>query len=509
MASGTENVTVQVWATLRGFLVGPQLLAFIPAVALGAYWFGGETALVLVALALPLAVSVAGALPRSRAAAPDPGDSSIVSQTTLCARAEATLARARTDGSGSVVLRVHFDAGADPDDTIRTLLLARVRSVLREGDYAAWADESEVIVLPRPNRTLDAAGAMSLARRIQAVAEQPFERRGQLRAVSAAIGLAPGNRLRAGASGADFRAAGALALEAALAEGVSGIRMQNGSGAGARAAPDNAELAREVLQALDAGRIRAWFQPQLCTDSGRIAGAEALARWRHPERGLVSPGVFLPLIEQANAMPRLSAAMLAQACEALASWRAAGETVPMVCVNLCSAELCNPNLPDTVAWELDRFGLKPQDLCIELLESVVLGGDDPVLRHNLQRLSDMGCRIDLDDFGTGQAPIATLQHMTVHRLKIDRSFVVRVDRDESQRKLVAGIVSLAESLSLDTVAEGVESHGEHATLAQLGVSCVQGFGIARPMPPEQMPAWIRTQEARIATLPALRRRATG
>ena len=490
-------------AALRVLLFGPQIVAFAPALALLAFWFGGETALLFLGLGLPLAVALVGLMPNAPALPEDPqaGTGRLSSEVTLRAQAEAALTRARSDGASAVCLRLHFDATTPPDEALRTLLAARMRSVLRPSDVLAWASETDLVILPRPQKRLDSAATMALARRLQALGEHHIDARGGRQTLSVAVGAVMGSRLRAGATGVDLLNAAQEALGSALADSASGLRMQSGPLVRARPVADASRLSREALQALASRRIRAWFQPQLCTDTGTVSGAEALARWRHPERGLISPGVFLPLLEEAGAMPDLSAAMLAQACEALGTWDAAGTRVPMVAVNLCAAELANPALPDVVGWELDRFGLQPSRLCLEILESVVLRQSDPVLLNNLQRLFDMGCRIDLDDFGTGQAPIAALQQFPVNRLKIDRAFVVRVDRDESQRKLVSGLVSLADKMGLSTVAEGVESHGEHATLAQLGVGHVQGFGIARPMPPDQMPAWIARQEARLGALP--------
>ncbi len=140
---------------------------------------------------------------------------------------------------------------------------------------------------------------------------------------------------------------------------------------------------------------------------------------------------------------------------------------------------------------------------IEVLETVVAGTEDDVVTRNINGLSRLGCLIDLDDFGTGSASIASIRRFAISRLKIDRSFVTRLDQDAEQRRVVAAIVTMAEQLDLDTVAEGVETVGEHTTLAQLGCGHVQGFGIARPMPYDQTLDWIRAHRSKLAPVPRI------
>ena len=156
--------------------------------------------------------------------------------------------------------------------------------------------------------------------------------------------------------------------------------------------------------------------------------------------------------------------------------------VPTVSVNFSAAELRNPKLAEKLKWELDRFGLAPDRLTVEILETVVAETDNDVIVRNVAALAALGCGIDLDDFGTGHASITNIRRFALRRLKIDRSFVTRVDEDREQQKLVSAILSMAERLGLDTLAEGVETPGEHAMLSQLGCGHVQGFGIGRPMP---------------------------
>jgi EAL domain-containing protein (putative c-di-GMP-specific phosphodiesterase class I) len=175
-----------------------------------------------------------------------------------------------------------------------------------------------------------------------------------------------------------------------------------------------------------------------------------------------------------------------------------------VSINLSAEELRNPRLADKIKWELDRFDLNPNRLCIEVLETVVSATDNDVVVANIAALSRLGCGIDLDDFGTGHASITSIRRFAVRRLKIDRSFITRLDEDRSQQRMVAAILSMAERLELATIAEGVETAAEHAMLAQLGCNDVQGFGIARPMPIEDTQVWIQTHRRKIGNLPQIR-----
>jgi EAL domain-containing protein (putative c-di-GMP-specific phosphodiesterase class I) len=232
-----------------------------------------------------------------------------------------------------------------------------------------------------------------------------------------------------------------------------------------------------------------------------------LARWYHPERGLIPPADFLPMIEDAGLSERLGEVMLFNALTALARWDRAGLDVPTVAVNFSAAELRNPKLAEKLKWELDRFGLEPKRLCVEVLEHVVAETDNDVIVSNISALARMGCGIDLDDFGTGHASITSIRRFAVRRIKIDRSFVTKVDEDRDQQKMVSAILSMAERLGLHTLAEGVETPGEHAMLAQLGCGDVQGFGIARPMPVDETMDWIERHRARPSAAPRISHRA--
>ena len=265
-------------------------------------------------------------------------------------------------------------------------------------------------------------------------------------------------------------------------------------------------LQAELQGALENGQIKAWFQPQLSTDTGQISGFEALARWDHPTRGLISPDEFLPALQDAGKMELLGRAILRDALTAMRTWQDMGFDIPRVGVNFATEELRDPKLLDRIGWELDRFDLVPAQLAVEILESVVASSPEDTVTRNIRGLGDLGCHIDLDDFGTGHASISSIRRFAVQRLKIDRSFVMKVDCDIEQQRMVNAILLMAEQLGLETLAEGVETAGEHAMLAQLGCHDVQGFGIGRPMPVEDTAQWIATHMEKLTPPPEIGRK---
>ena len=188
---------------------------------------------------------------------------------------------------------------------------------------------------------------------------------------------------------------------------------------------------------------------------------------------------------------------------ALKAWDNSGTEVPQIGVNFAGGELANPRLIDKITWELDRFDLSPNRLAVEVLETVVASTPDDVITRNINALGKLGCRIDLDDFGTGNASIASIRRFSVSRIKIDRSFVMKADRDPDQQRMIGAILTMAERLGVETLAEGVETVGEHVLLAQLACDHVQGFGIARPMPFEQTLDWIARHNAKLQDVPRI------
>lgn len=265
-------------------------------------------------------------------------------------------------------------------------------------------------------------------------------------------------------------------------------------------------LTKEVTLAIERGEIGAFFQPQVSAISGAITGFETLARWQHPKRGLIPPAEFLPALSQAGLMTRLGDVMIGDALAAMCRWERQGFYVPRVGVNFSGDELSDPDLVTRLAFELERHDLAPERLSIEVLETVVADHADDMVLRNLSALAQLGCRLDLDDFGTGHASITSIRKYSVERIKIDRSFITRIDDDIEQRRMVEAILTMAERLGLDTLAEGVETKSERMLLAKMGCGHVQGYGIARPLPPHEVDSWLTNYQAEPTGQATFRRR---
>lgn len=205
-------------------------------------------------------------------------------------------------------------------------------------------------------------------------------------------------------------------------------------------------------------------------------------------------------------MERLGEVILTDTLSALREWDRQGLRIPTVGINFCTDELCNPKLVDKIKWELDRYNLTPNRLTIEILETVVSQSSNDIITRNIAGLSALGCAVDLDDFGTGHASISNIRRFAVSRIKIDRSFVSKIDKDPNQQKMVTAILTMAEQLELETLAEGVETVGEHTLLAQLGCGHIQGFNLARPMPFDKTHDWVLQHQGKIAHPPEIQKR---
>ncbi len=511
MTQTNSGILNRIRARLAPVLLAPPILAFLPALTLATFWIGGEVALLWVALGLPvLFASIGGFSVTSRNNTPRDSVTGLILREGFEAQLEHTLEDCAKTDLRSALYFIEIDdykelthrEGQEAIDRVLQSCGERIASTLRNRDTVARIGDSKFAVILSPVMQLDLETCVQMAGRLQAAMEEPISLDGTSLYASCSVGLCLNTRAP-GKTGNDWSHAAAAALSEAQQNGPSGIRvfstdMQQRTKA-------RGSLREEVTEALEAGHILPWFQPQICTDTGRVSGFEALARWMHPVRGLIPPGKFLPVLEEAGLMERLSQVMLYHSLTALNAWDAAGLKVPSVGVNFATPELRNPNLSENIKWEMERFDLPPSRLSVEILETVMTDRPDDVVTRNIAALSELGCRIELDDFGTGHASISAVRRFNISRIKIDRSFVLRADRDPEQQKLISAILTMAERLELETLAEGVETVGEHALLSQLGCGHVQGFGIGRPMPFDQTLDWITAHEAKLQEAPEIGR----
>lgn len=476
------------------------VLPYLPMATLLGYWLFGETGLIVTAVGLPMMVSLVSVFraPERPLIASQDG---LPSRSQLIGRLDDWFLSGIPPGSDFACMVVQFDNAATLLDrhgrAAQTEVLLRsgerLISVLRPADQITRLEAGGFALVLGPRRRLDLDALVQCAARLQAAVAEPVPLGATRVFVTASVGFCLGSCAPA-ASGAALLDAAQIAADDAIRHGPGAIRAF--SQHMARKHADRDARRAELESALDDGQIQAYFQPQISADTGQVSGFETLARWMHPTRGVIAPDAFLGSMNDAGLSERLSEVMLHHALVALSRWDKAGVHVPTAGVNFSNDELRNPRLADRLKWELDRFDLPAHRLCIEILETVISSSDSDVIVRNIAELARMGCRIDLDDFGTGHTSINNIRRFRVHRLKIDRSFIAGLDREVEQKRVVSAILSLADRLGIDTLAEGVETTGEHLALAQLGCGHLQGYGIARPMPFDQTIDWVKTHESR-------------
>ncbi|NNE78946.1 MAG: GGDEF domain-containing protein [Silicimonas sp.] len=481
---------------LRRALGGPHMLGYVPVLTLFSYWAAGEFALYMMAIGLPILLALTGQIPSDKPIFHSESDglTGLPMRDGLISWADATLPRASKSNREVAVIALVVDDmddleerfGRNMRDKVTLETADRIKNLLRDEDVMARLGPGLAIGVSnvRPPET---ENLLQLSRRIQSVFDAPFSDESTRIYCSMSLGIASECHVKH-AEGTDLVVGAQRACELAAMSGPGSVRVFT-EGLSSRK-PGERDRARELSNALESGEIFAWFQPQVKSLTGAVSGFEALARWDHPDRGLLAPNSFLSDIDKAGLSQRLAEVILKQALTALNAWDAAGFSVPTISVNFSSEELRNPRLPDYVRWELDRHNISPDRLVVEVLESVVAESSEDVISRTLNSLSRIGCRIDLDDFGTGFTSFINIRRFSVGRIKIDRSLVNHVDRDEDQLKMISALLAFSERLGINALAEGVETEGEVATLRDLGCEEIQGYVTARPMSLGETLLWL-------------------
>jgi predicted signal transduction protein with EAL and GGDEF domain len=247
------------------------------------------------------------------------------------------------------------------------------------------------------------------------------------------------------------------------------------------------ELEAELRRGLDRGEVVPHYQPVVELGTGRVVGLEALARWQHPERGLLSPASFIALAEESDLIVVLGHQLLTRACTEVAAWlRRHPHEAFSLNVNVSARQLRDPTFVRRVEAVLAATGLPARHLTLEITESVVM--DDPEgCRERLEALVSLGVAMAVDDFGTGYSSLGYLQRLPIRTLKIDRSFVAPLEHDPDARVLTGAVLRLAETLSLHVTAEGVETPAQADALVALGCTTAQGYLFGRPGPLAELP----------------------
>lgn len=341
----------------------------------------------------------------------------------------------------------------------------------------------DVFTIVAPDCDVDVA--LQLVQQMQRVIKQPFTVHGYRLHISACIGIALNTESDCSP---DILLEGAqIAMHTARIRGYGsycffGPEMR-------RQAYDCLILKLALQRALAENELQLHYQPQVCLNNGRLHGVEALARWHDPELGIVSPELFIGLLEEIGEIENFGRWVLRTACAQMASWHADGLDVPAISVNLCALSFRDPELPAYITQLLHTFSLSGNFLTIEITESkaVVI---TPTMLQTMNNIRALGVGLSVDDFGTGFSSLSNLLSLPITELKIDRGFVGNCVQNDRYRLLVLALIDLGRKLHLNVVAEGVENDEQCNLLLQQGCPVVQGYFFSPPRGPQAMAQWL-------------------
>jgi len=254
-------------------------------------------------------------------------------------------------------------------------------------------------------------------------------------------------------------------------------------------AQERQALESALREAIEQGTLQLHYQPQVNIDDGQVYGVEALARWTHPDFGVVSPARFIPLAEECGLITELGHWAVREACRQLAAWRRKGLSIPSVSVNLSPSNFHNLDLAGMISDVLDQHGLEARDLTIELTENLLLDTNPGTIKV-LHDLNSQGIKLAMDDFGTGYSSLSYLRKLPIQELKLDRSFILDLEADETSRALSDAVMRIGDSLRLKVVAEGVEEQGQFRILKDQGYHVAQGYLLSKPLAPQELETWM-------------------
>ena len=402
------------------------------------------------------------------------------------------IAGALKDGTPATVLFLDLDdfktindsLGHASGDELLRIVARRVADTVRAEDTPARIGGDEFAVLMTGGETHDAE---RLAARLVEAVNEPMMLRGRQVSLHTSVGIAPADS----ANDADELLQNAdLAMYAAKSRGKRSHLVYE---------PAMHELVRHrhalssaLEHAVERDEILVHYQPIVDLRTGRLVAFEALARWLHPDRGMIQPGEFVPIAVEAGVMPSIGRSVLQQACRQAAGWRGDPRSEQVtVMVNLTASELENPLLVDQIATALRDSRLPPDALSLEITETGVMLEPEATIER-LERLRALGVRLALDDFGTGYSSLSHLSRFPIDLVKIPKEFIDRLD-DRAGRAFVDTIIRLADALGIETVAEGIEEPSQAVILEQLSCHFGQGFHFARPLDPGDVERFLTEQ----------------
>lgn len=399
------------------------------------------------------------------------------------------MARARRERSALAVLFVDLDRfkrindslGHAAGDQVLAEVARRVDAAFRDEDTVARFGGDEFTAIVEDLR--DEARIEETARRLLRDLGEPFRVEGETVHLAASVGIAvgrPGTDRWLDGGGEDelVRRADRAMFRAKDRPGrtMDVLRPEEDVGGDERLRRE-----RELREGIERDEFRVFYQSLVRLEDGNVIGAEALARWDHPERGIVSPAEFIPLAEESGLIVPLGRKLLREACRTMAGWLENGSASPelLLSVNLSARQFEDPELTETVRDALATTGLDPSRVCFEVTERLIMRGYERV-----EQLRSLGVGIAVDDFGTGYSSLHYLKRLEVEALKIDRTFVTGLGEDYRDDAIVQTVVTLGDTLNLEVIAEGIEVPEQRDALLGLGCELGQGFLFDRPMPPD-------------------------
>ncbi|MCG6656222.1 EAL domain-containing protein [Halomonas campisalis] len=378
---------------------------------------------------------------------------------------------------------INDSLGHEIGDQVLIQVAQRLGGELSPGDtLARFGGDEFVALLPELNHEDD---ALALAERLLVCIARPYRVQEHELYLSASVGVA---FLREGlANPVELIQQADMAMYRAKQKGRNAWQCFTGEindEVSSRMA-----LRNDLQEAIEAGSFELHYQPLLNADDGSVAGFEALVRWKHPQRGYLSPGLFIPLAEDTGQIVPISEWVLRQACRDMCRLDAAGLGRYRVSVNLSPLQFHRPHFLANLQLALEETGLAPDGLELELTEGILMNDTDAAI-ETLRALREMGVEVSIDDFGTGYSSLSYLKQLPIGKIKIDRSFIRDVTTNPHDSAIVQGIISMAHHLGLKVVAEGIEEARQSDYLAAHGCDVFQGFHFARPMPLERLTTYL-------------------
>ncbi len=430
----------------------------------------------------------------------------LINRTLFRDRLNSALARARRDGGLVTVMFLDIDGFKDINDRfghavgdeLLRQIAARLVAVLRETDTVARLGGDEFTVILEGGKRVEDAG--QVATKILKSIGTPYDVGNRELVVTTSIGIAvyplDGDSYEDLVKGADT----------AMYQSKSAGRntYQYFTRALRDRTADRLDLLGELKDAIAAGdQLRVEYQPKVDVSRGIVIGLEALMRWEHPVRGRIMPGEFIPLAEESDLIIPMTEWLIDVACHDMKRWAESGIRPMRVAVNASERLFRDSNLVETVAVALATADLDPRHLEVEVTERMITQETERASRA-IERLSDMGVKVSIDDFGTGSSSLRHLRSLPIRALKIDDTFVREAHRRREAAQVAEAIIAIARSFDLEVIAEGVESAEELSLVRSLGCNKVQGYLVARPLPPDQVLDFVQSYDQTLSFKPDTR-----